>query len=138
MLVRGLNLLSTLVTDMSRKIGDLLFDETTEFVTSETGGTKGVKVCRYDLIPAEALAELAAAYGMGAKKYGENNYLQGYAWLKNVGAGMRHFWRWVLREDFDPETGIHHLALVAWHCFALMTFQARNLGTDDRPDVRPS
>lgn len=120
------------VTDQ-RRIGDLLFDETTEMITSRSGGRKGIKICRYDLIPHEALAELSAAYGIGAKKYDENNWLKGIAWMKNVGALMRHLYRWVAREDFDPETGIHHMALVSWHAFALMTFQSRGLGEDDRP-----
>lgn len=116
-----------------RRIGDLLFDETTEFVTATGGARKGQKLARFDLIPHEALAELAAAYGLGARKYGDSNWLKGgYRYTLAIGAMLRHLYRWIAREDFDPETGIHHLALAAWHCFALMTFQARGLGEDDR------
>lgn len=120
----------------SRAIGSLLFDEETQFVTSEGGARKGQKIARYDLIPWEALAELASAYGKGSIKYGDGNWLKGgYRYTLAIGAMLRHLYRWIAREDFDPETGIHHLALVSWHAFALMTFQARNLGEDDRPNA---
>jgi hypothetical protein len=97
-----------------------------------------VKIARYDLIPAESLAELAVAYGKGEVKYpsdasGIPNYLQGgYSWKASFGAMMRHAWRWFSKESIDPETGVHHLALAAWHCFTLMAYENRNLGTDDR------
>lgn len=113
-------------------IGDGLFDETTEFITSDTGGVKGVKTCRYELIPWEPLAELAKAYEVGGRKYGDDNYLNGYSYGRSFGAMMRHGWRFMAGQDYDPDTGVHHLALAAWHCFTMMTFQVRSLGTDDR------
>lgn len=119
-------------------VGAGLFDETTTYVESPGGARKGVKIARYDLIPPEALAELATAYGRGELKYpsdetGIPNYLQGgYSWRISFGAMMRHAWRWFSGESIDPETGVHHLALVGWHCMTLMTYENRNLGTDDR------
>lgn len=130
--------LSDEITDESgpsRRIGDLLFDEATTYVEGPTGGRKGQKVCRYDLIPPEALAELAAAYGEGAKKYDDDNYLKGYNWRSSFGAMLRHTYRWFCGQSFDPETGIHHLALASWHCFTMMTFEARKIGQDDRPKI---
>ena len=38
-------------------------------VNDETGGEKGTKLFRYDLIPAHSLKELALLYGLGATKY---------------------------------------------------------------------
>lgn len=115
-------------------IGDQLFDETTvQVIDEETGGAKGLKNTRYELIPAEALAELAAMYAKGAEKYPERNWELGYKFSLSFGALMRHAWRFWRGESFDPETGMHHMAAVAFHAFAIMTFQKRNVGTDDRP-----
>lgn len=123
------------------QIGDGLFDETTHMYEDTSGGSKGSKIARYDMIPAEALAEVAVAYGRGELKYpadadGRQNWEKGYPYRYSFGAMMRHAWRFWRGEDYDPETGVHHLALVVWHCFTMMTFQARGIGTDDRPAKR--
>ena len=101
----------------------------------ETGGQKGVKLQRYDLVPFDALDELATVYGVGAQKYEDNNYLKGYKYSYSLGALLRHVSLWAQGEDYDNGlngTGRHHLACAAWHCLTLMTFQFRKLGTDDR------
>jgi len=90
--------------------------------TSSTGGEKGVKPERYDLIPVEAMAKVAQLYGFGAKKYAEHNWRKGYEWSKSYAALQRHsneFWKGV---DLDPETGLPHLAAVVFHSLTLMTF----------------
>lgn len=97
-----------------------------------TGGQKGVKSERFDLIPPDGLRELARVYGMGAKKYEPWNWAKGYAWLLSFGAMMRHAWAWAMGESIDPESGLHHMAHVAWHAFTLITFERKGLGTDDR------
>ena len=98
----------------------------------KTGGQKGQKVERYDLIPFDALDELARVYGTGAEKYDDDNWLKGYRWRLSVGALFRHVARWMMGESYDRETGLHHLAHAAWHCFALFVYETRKLGTDDR------
>ena len=100
--------------------------------TSATGGEKGVKPERLDLIPPEFIEELGRVFGAGAKKYSDNNYLKGYEYRKSLGAMLRHVMRWAQGEDIDPETGCHHLAHAAWHCSTLYTFQSEGLGEDDR------
>ena len=100
-------------------------------VDEKTGGRKGQKIARFDLIPPEALWALAEVYGRGAQKYADRNWELGYPWSLCVGALMRHLLRWIMGERCDPETGCHHLAQVAWHAFALFTFEARQKGTDD-------
>lgn len=98
-----------------------------------TGGQKGSKRARFDLIPWDALWELAELYGAGALKYDDHNWLKGYKWSLSFAAMMRHAWKfWSRKEDIDPETKVNHLAAVAWHALALMTFYKRGLGTDDR------
>jgi hypothetical protein len=107
-------------------------DGEVRIVDPKTGGEKGVKDTRFDLLPPEALEEIAKVYGFGAKKYDDNNWAKGYSWRLSFGAMMRHAWAWFRGEDYDPETGLHHMAHVAWHCLTIMTFQKENLGTDDR------
>jgi hypothetical protein len=100
--------------------------------TSSTGGEKGMKPERYDLIPVEALASVARLYGEGAKKYAEHNWRKGYEWSKSYAALHRHlaeFWKGV---DIDPETGQPHLAAVVFHAFTLLTFMDEHPGFDDR------
>lgn len=98
----------------------------------KTGGQKGRKPERFDLLPFDALEELARVYGFGAQKYEDDNWLRGYRWRLSLGALLRHVARWAIGEDQDRETGCHHLAHAAWHCLTLITFQMRSLGTDDR------
>jgi len=102
----------------------------------KTGGQKGQKPERYDLFPFDALDEVARVYGVGAKKYSDDNWLKGYSWRLSLGALLRHVSRFAQGEDRDAETGCLHLALAAWHCFTLLTFYMRSLGTDDRKPPR--
>lgn len=100
--------------------------------TSSTGGEKGTKPERYDLIPVEALATVARLYGEGAKKYSEHNWRKGYEWSKSYSALQRHaneFWKGV---DLDPETGLPHLSAVIFHSLALITFMEEQPEFDDR------
>ena len=100
--------------------------------TSSTGGEKGVKPERYDLIPVEALAKVAQLYGKGAEKYAEHNWRKGYEWSKSYQALQRHaneFWKGV---DLDPEMGLPHLAAVIFHSLTLMTFMEEHPQFDNR------
>src|SRR5690606_7616827 len=110
-----------------------LYDETKETRTkSATGGEKGVKKERFDLIPVEALQEVARVYGFGAQKYAAHNWRKGYEWSKSYAAMMRHanqFWQ---GEDVDEETGCSHLASVIFHAMALIVFIDEQPQYDDR------
>jgi hypothetical protein len=99
---------------------------------SPTGGEKGVKPERYDLIPVDALAIVAQLYGKGAEKYDEHNWRKGYEWSKSYAALQRHansFWQ---GEDLDPETGLPQMAAVVFHALTLITFMQEQPGFDDR------
>lgn len=106
-------------------------DEHVEF-DPVTGGRKGTKLARFDLIPAEALEALAEVYGSGAKKYDDRNWEKGYRYGLSFAAMMRHAWAWWRGEDNDPESGHSHMAHVMWHAATLFTFRRRGSGTDDR------
>lgn len=101
----------------------------------KTGGQKGIKPERFDLIPMDAMQEVARVYGYGAKKYADNNWLKGYSWSLSFGALLRHVALAMLGEDRDKETGLLHTAHAAFHCLAITTFIMRKLGTDNR--VKP-
>lgn len=103
-------------------------------VDEKTGGAKGQKLQRFDLIPNEFEIALSEHYGKGATKYADRNWERGYRWSLSVGALRRHLAAWLAGESYDSETGSNHLIAVAWHACALFIFEIRGLGTDD---VRP-
>lgn len=104
----------------------------TRVVDPKTGGAKGSKLARYDLVPPAAAHALAEHYGRGCAKYTDRNWERGYAWGLSIAALERHFNAWKRGESYDPENGAHHLTAVAWHAFTLFEFERRRLGTDDR------
>lgn len=111
-------------------------------VDPKTGGAKGTKLARFDLLPYDALWELAEHYGRGARKYAERNWELGYPWSLSFAAAMRHLTMWWdgVNIDDDPslldEDGIPrslHITAAAWHVLNLVAFTLRHAGTDDRP-----
>lgn len=69
--------------------------------TSSTGGQKGVKLERHDLIPTGSLELLAIHFGRGARKYDPHQWRKGYEWSKSYSAMMRHMRAFWSGEDFD-------------------------------------
>lgn len=102
-------------------------------VNADTGGEKGSKSSRFDLVPAAALVQVANVYGQGAMKYAERNWERGYAWGLSYAALQRHLHAFWGGENDDPESGLPHLAHAAWHCLALMTWRTTHPELDDRP-----
>ncbi|UQS94717.1 hypothetical protein SEA_ZEINA_43 [Arthrobacter phage Zeina] len=100
--------------------------------TSSTGGEKGVKEARFDLIPVKALETVATLYGRGAKKYSEHNWRKGYEWSKSYAAMQRHLTAFWGGEDIDPEMGLPHLACAIFHAMTLLTFMEEQREFDDR------
>lgn len=110
-----------------------MFDETEVRVTDpETGGQKGQKQARFDLIPVEPLWEVARHFGVGAAKYDDNNWRRGYAWGLSYAALQRHASLFWAGESDDGETDTHHLAAVVFHALVLMQHDMCGGGTDDR------
>jgi hypothetical protein len=63
---------------------------------------------------------------------GARNWEKGMRWGRVFGALMRHAWAWWRGEKLDPENGQHHLASVAWCALALLAYDLRGVGEDDR------
>lgn len=97
-----------------------------------TGGEKGSKPERYDLIPPAAMDEVARVFGYGVTKYADRNWERGYDWGLSLAALHRHIKKFERRESFDEESRLHHLAHAVFHCLALMEYEANGLGTDTR------
>lgn len=95
-------------------------------------GKKGVKLARFDLLPAKPLWLLSEVYGRGALKYADRNWEKGIEYSGLYSALMRHAWKWWAGEQYDPEDGQHHLASVAWMAFALMEMEETHPELDDR------
>jgi hypothetical protein len=107
--------------------------EEVRIVNPNTGGEKGQKLERFDLLPIRPLRIIAKHFGVGASKYEERNWERGYDWSLSYAALQRHahlFWG---GEDNDPETGTPHMAAVVFHAMALMEFAFTHPELDDRP-----
>lgn len=105
---------------------------------SHTGGQKGQKPDRQDLIAVPWLQQLGLVCGMGAEKYDDDNWRKGYSWRLSYGALQRHIQSFWSGEELDPESGLPHLAHAAWHTMVLYTFsnnRPRYGEFDDRPDT---
>ena len=79
----------------------------------------------------------------GSFKYEEWNWLLGMKWSAMIGCAKRHLAKFEAGERYDGDrfdaekgtTGCHHLAMVAWNALALMTYDIRGLGEDDRAKI---
>lgn len=94
----------------------------------------GVKKDQLHLIPVPALKLAAAAFAEGARKYGAFNWRE-----KTVSssvyqsAALRHLFAWFEGENYDNESGVHHLGhAIACLCIILDAEHHRMLN-DDRP-----
>lgn len=102
-------------------------------VDPDTGGEKGTKTARPELLPTAALLAVAEHFGKGASKYADRNWERGYAWSLSYGALLRHLWAWWGGEDRDAELDSHHLDAVLFHALVLRTFVDEHPEKDDRP-----
>lgn len=108
--------------------------ETPEFVESSTGGRKQKKPDRWDLLPWDAIEELAVLYGKGAEKYDERNWERGLDFNWSYRAMINHAQQWWMGEDDDPEMGVSHLACVMFHAAGMLALYKRH---GDQWDNRP-
>jgi hypothetical protein len=89
---------------------------------------------RYSLIPPHPLKVLAEIYTMGARKYSDDNWLNGMDWKRVLDAVYRHLEAFKGGEDNDPESGLPHVMHAAWGCFTLCQFMHSHRDWDNRTD----
>ena len=102
-------------------------------ITSPTGGEKGQKPERHELIPGHALDAVARVYAFGANKYKDNNWRYNYPWSLSLGALLRHVNATKKGEWLDSESGEPHLAHAVFHCLAMLEWAAT--GETEQNDI---
>lgn len=86
-----------------------------------------------DLIPPNALAEIAKGFQHGAEKYGRFNYLKpGFTHHRLCAAALRHIYQHINGEDIDKDSGNKHLA----HACAALMMLLENIHRDNIVDDR--
>ena len=90
---------------------------------------------RWDLVPYDAVNEIAKVLTFGAAKYEARNWEKGMDWSRAFGALQRHLTRWFHGQDRDKETRLTHLANAGCCLFFLLSWELRQVGTDDRPKL---
>lgn len=90
---------------------------------------------RWSLLPLDAVTEVVKVYTHGAAKYGDRNWEAGTRWSRFFDAAQRHqaaFWQ---GETLDGESKLYHLAAAIFNLLALLAYQIRGIGIDDRPQI---
>lgn len=91
---------------------------------------------RYDLLPPDGIHELVKVFTYGAEKYAPRNWEKGMPWMEVLACLKRHIAAWEMGEKDDKESNLPHLAMATWNALALLTYEIRKAGTDDRPIAR--
>lgn len=87
---------------------------------------------RFDLIPPEALLQVAAVYSYGAAKYAPRNWENGMEWGRVYAATQRHLHAFWAGQDLDEESALPHLAHAVFGLLALMEYAETHPEMDDR------
>lgn len=82
---------------------------------------------RFDLLPMEALWELAKVFQAGAAKYKENNWKAGIPLSAFIDSGMRHLTKYQAGWTDEP-----HLSMCAWNMLCLLD-TARRINNGELP-----
>jgi hypothetical protein len=90
---------------------------------------------RFDLVPPNALAEVARVLTYGAGKYDDENWHKCDSQRRYFAAAMRHMWAWLAGSDDDPETDISHLAHAICCLLFMLELHYIRPETDDRSEV---
>jgi hypothetical protein len=102
-----------------------------------TGGSKGRKQAVFANISVYAQVMRARVHGFGIFKYpddgGAPNWTKGMPWSWFYDAAFRHLLSFWSGESINPESGLPHLAHAGWMLDALMEYEHKGIGTDDRP-----
>ena len=89
---------------------------------------------RWDLLPFQEIEDIVRVYHFGAKKYKANswqNLPDGFERYR--GALLRHLSAYMNGERIDGESGLMHLAQVAWNAIALLWYDKHGKGLGTNP-----
>ena len=85
-----------------------------------------------DLVPPTFIESVATVLGFGAIKYGRDNWRNGLEYGRTYAAALRHLYAWWQGEDFDKESGLHHLDHAITNLMFLKEWSNTGRGTDNR------
>lgn len=88
-----------------------------------------------ELLSPIALLGTARVLEFGAKKYAAHNWRGGLAWMRIMGAILRHSFAFMMGEDLDPETGLPHPDHIAAETMFLQEMYRTRKDLDDRYKV---
>lgn len=97
-------------------------------------GAAGALKPQLQLLPPVFNEQVAGALSLGATKYGPWNWRDHQVEIMTyLGAMRRHIDRVLEGEDFDPESGAHHLGHVAAGCAIVLDAAQSGTLVDNRP-----
>jgi hypothetical protein len=92
------------------------------------------------LVPPSLVQYTAAVMMFGAVKYDKHNWRKGFDYTSIIDSLERHIAAFKAGENYDPESGLHHLGHVACNVAFLIEHIEQGYGTDDRfnvPNAQP-
>lgn len=99
-----------------------------------SGARKSGGKVNFALIPMHLLAGTARVLMGGVVKYASWNWAKGMAWSECFNCTIRHLFKWwYCGEDYDAETGEHHLDHVMCNVLFMRHYTMTYKEGDDRP-----
>lgn len=90
---------------------------------------------RLDLLPPVALYSMSEAFTFGVDKHGEDSWRRGISLRQRFGSALRHLFKWMMGQDYDEESGVHHLGCAMANLAMILESVILNPALDDRPAV---
>lgn len=87
---------------------------------------------RMDLLPYDALVQIADVLGFGAKKYTPGNWAKGLEISRLIASLERHLGEFKEGRDQDPESGLHHMAHVGANVLFILWMLKHHPELDNR------
>ena len=88
---------------------------------------------KFEYVNPQAHRDMVDVLTYGSKKYYPRNWEKGFSWTSVVGSLKRHIDAWERGEDYDPDSGLLHMAHVAANAHYLNAFYYLFPQGDDRP-----
>lgn len=102
-------------------------------MNEKTGATRDNKgKIQLSMVPTSLSEHVAQVLMFGAKKYDRDNWRKGFPWTSVCDSLERHLNAWKRGEDYDPESGLLHLAHIGCNVAFLIEFFETKNGLDDR------
>ena len=98
----------------------------------EAGHLDQGKVGLQYILAMPGLSAVAQVGDFGAKKYGQWNYKAGMPWMRLLGSCARHLAAFIKGENTDPESGLPHMAHLAYDALILLDYEVNHVDKDDR------